>query len=389
MKKINDILKLALTPNEEPDVRLNQNILLQAKEANRMEKKSINKFAAVALSAALVLGIGSVSIYAAKKLMLPGEVAEDLNSGGILDAFSGEDAILINETQSYGGIDVTLYGVVSGKNLSEFKTESDDGIHDDRTYAVVSIQKSDKTPLPSSSEDSYSDYSFLVSPYIQGLNPAFYNSFTLLGGYSELEKNGVYYRISECDNIEMFADHKIYLGVSQGTFYDNNAYCFDETTGYITRNEAYEGLNALFELPLDPLKADPKAAAKFVKSLESEPNEDTETEAGDKTDTDQEVASFISKLTPETIEDYAKLVEDSVITAMPDEEGYFSYQYKIKGRSSGNGKVNVKDIFPDNKPGMCDQYSYDYSDDGLDSLVIEVYTLNEDGSVTFAIYIPK
>ena len=41
MKKINDILKLALTPNEEPDVRLNQNILLQAKEANRMEKKSI------------------------------------------------------------------------------------------------------------------------------------------------------------------------------------------------------------------------------------------------------------------------------------------------------------------------------------------------------------
>ena len=68
---------------------------------------------------------------------------------------------------------------------------------------------------------------------------------------------------------------------------------------------------------------------------------------------------------------------------------YFSYQYKIKGRSSGNGKVNVKDIFPDNKPGMCDQYSYDYSDDGLDSLVIEVYTLNEDGSVTFAIYIPK
>ncbi len=302
MKKTDDILKLALTPNDPPDERLNRNILLQAKEANRMEKRTINKFAAVVLSAALALGIGSVSIYAAKKLMLPDEVAEDLNDGGILDAFSTEDAVLVNETQSYGGYDVTFYGIVSGKNLSEFQPSSEDGIHDDRTYAVVSIQKSDRTPLPSTSEDAYGDYSFLVSPYIHGLNPALYNSFTMSGGYTEQEQNGVFYRLFDCDNIEMFADKKIYLGVSEGTFYDGNAYCFDEATGEISRNEAFDGLNALFELPLDSSKADPKAADEYVKSLyepSGDDGEDMEPKALDQADTNPDTEEVFLEYTTE------------------------------------------------------------------------------------------
>ena len=97
MKKLDNILKLALTPNDEPDLWLNQKILCKAKEANRMEKRNINKFVAVVCSAALALGIGSVSIYAARKLMLPHDVIDEITDNSLLDAFSGDDAILINQ----------------------------------------------------------------------------------------------------------------------------------------------------------------------------------------------------------------------------------------------------------------------------------------------------
>lgn len=388
MKKTNDILKLALTPNDEPDPWLNQEILSKAKEANRMEKRRINQFAAVALSAALVLGISSVTIYAAKKLLLPQEVVHKIGDTKLLEAFSGNDAILVNQTQSYGGYDVTLYGVISGKGLSDFKTFSEDGIHDDRTYAVVSIQKSDQTPLPSTSDDAYSDYSFLVSPFIEGYNPVWYNSFTLLGGYSELEKDGVFYRISECDNIEIFADHKIYLGVSEGTFYDNNAYTFNEETGEIRRNESYDGLNALFELPLDPSKADPKAAAEYIKSIDAPDSESTEDTDVEGPEPNSDIEAFISQLTPDNLADYATPVESSIQTGMPDEEGSFHYECDLGDRGGASGTIGVQEIFPDNKPGMSDRFSYSYSD-SIDSLMISTFTLNEDGSITYTAYIPK
>ena len=67
MKNIDDILKQALTPKKVPDFGLNQNILSQIKEATPMKKRTNKKFAVVAASCALTLGIGSISIYAAWK----------------------------------------------------------------------------------------------------------------------------------------------------------------------------------------------------------------------------------------------------------------------------------------------------------------------------------
>ena len=61
MKNIDAILKQALTPTDEPDFWLNQKILSMAKEAVPMKKKKY-KTAAVFVSAAIALGIGSISI---------------------------------------------------------------------------------------------------------------------------------------------------------------------------------------------------------------------------------------------------------------------------------------------------------------------------------------
>ncbi len=59
MKNIDNLLKQALTPTDEPDIRLKQTLLSKAKEDYAMKRKKF-KAAAVAASVAVALGIGSV-----------------------------------------------------------------------------------------------------------------------------------------------------------------------------------------------------------------------------------------------------------------------------------------------------------------------------------------
>lgn len=398
MKNLDDMLKQALTPNDEPDFRLNRKILSKVKEDSQMKIKTrgIRKFSTVIVAAAIILCAGSVSIYAARKYLMPDKVAEKSGDTSLRDAFQSEGALLIDETQSYGGYDVTLLGVVSGRELSKYQVTSDGEIRSDRTYAAVAIEKSDGTPMSDTEEVSCSD--FFVSPLIKGYDPNFYNTFTMNGAAMTLEEDGVWYRIDECDNIEIFADHEIYMAVAdQGPFYNQDAYTFDKSTGEISRNENYDGLNALFRLPLDASKADPAAVEEFIKSLETQDGEDGHEisigepgeAAAEETESDREVARFMEKLTPENIDEYAVPVESTAQVLTPDKDGYFSCAYEVEGRGSGEAGSSLEGSFPDHKTGMSEAFGYSYSEDGLDSLIIDTYTLNEDGTVTFKIYIPK
>ncbi len=378
MKNIDSILKQALTPTDEPDFWLNQKILSMAKEAAPMKKKNY-KIAAVLTSTAIVLGIGSISIYAARKFLQPEHVAEKMKDTKLTDALQSKDAVIINETQSYGGYDVTLLSIVSGKDITEFALTAEDGIHDDRTYAVIAIANSDQTPL------SFGEDSFFASPLIQGYNPVYYNAFTFSGGYVDIQEDGILYRIAECDNIEIFADHEIYMCVSDNMSYNVEAYTYDETTGKISRNENYKGLNALFCLPLDSSKADPKAAKEYIQKINDDPTKETEREPSEE---ELEVSRFLETLTPENMLDYIKPIESTTKILTPDKEGYIKYDYNLEnGGSSGTGTVSMKELFPDQKPGVCIAGST--YEDSLDTLLIEVFTLNDDGSVTYTVYMPK
>lgn len=378
MKNIDSILKQALTPTDEPDFWLNQKILSMAKEAAPMKKKNY-KIAAVLASTAIILGIGSISIYAARKFLQPEHVAEKMKDTKLTDALQSKDAVIINETQSYGGYDVTLLSIVSGKDITEFAVTAEDGIHDDRTYAVIAIESSDQTPVP------YEELSFFASPLIQGFNPVQYNAFTFSGGYFDVEEDGVLYRIAECDNIEIFADHEIYMCVSDNMSYNIDAYTYDETTGKISRNENYNGLNALFRLPLDSSKADPKAAKEYIQKIDEGPTDEPERAPSEE---ELEVSRFLEALTPENMLDYIKPIDSTTKVLTPDKEGYIKYDYNLENEgSSGTGTVSIKELFPDQKPGVCIAGST--YEDSLDTLLIDVFTLNEDGSVTYTVYMPK
>lgn len=106
-----------------------------------------------------------------------------------------------------------------------------------------------------------------MSPFLKGYNPGIVNVMTLKGGYKDTVIDGVFYRIMNCENIEVFADSTVYLGVNEGAFPDRSAFVYDESTGEITRAEDFAGVNALFELPFDFSKADKEKAREIISSI--------------------------------------------------------------------------------------------------------------------------
>lgn len=359
-----------------------------------MKKSGKRRIPAAVLAACLVLVFGSVTAVAAYRYLSPSQMAQRTQDTKLAQAFSGENAILINETQEYAGFRVTLLGIVAGKDLSSFVTQEDDGsIRDDCLYAAVAIEHSDGTPMPDTSDDAYGEECFFVSPYIKGLDPSRYSIMSMGGGYQDFVQDKVLYRLITMDNIEMFADQGIYLGVSSGTFYDSEAYQFDEAGGEIRRNEAYQGLNALFTVPTDLFHADPEAAAAYLKNLQEE--WDTPSEPMEMDENDRTVEAFIQKLTenPELFQDPSVVtrVESTVQICKIAEDGTVeaSYEYNTDSGSTSGGALNWIDaLFPDKQWGVPAIGGYSYSDSGLEDLCIDTWVLNEDGTATFALYVP-
>ncbi len=271
-KKFDDALRHALTPCDEADFWLNQKILNRVEEQRPMVERKRRKLTVAAMIAICVLCASSVTVYAAWTYLSPSDVAEDMQDIKLSEVFLSEKASVINETQSYGDYSVTLLSVVSGEMLSEYPRCKNSSIAADRTYAVVAIKNANGESMPDTSEDGYGKLEFFASPLIGGYNPAFYNIAGMSGNYTDMVQDGILYRLLECDNVEIFADHDLYLCVSEGTFYNTEAYCYDKLTGKISRNEEYEGLNALFGLPVDISKANPEKAAEYMASLGFEPD---------------------------------------------------------------------------------------------------------------------
>lgn len=393
--ELDQLLRQALSPEEEPDYWLNQRILRKAKETEEMSRKYKKRIPATALAAVLVLSVGSVTAAAAWKYLTPDQVAEVVEDQGPEAAFQGKDAIVINESQVYGDVKITLLGVVSGKNLSQYVSRDDaENIRDDRTYVVTAIENTDGTPRPDISDEAYGEEPFFVSPLIKGQDPNQFNCMTMGGGYVEVVQDGIQYRITESDNVEIFADQTLYLSVNSGTFYDRNAYQFDEKTGEIIRNESYEGVNALFRLPLDERKADPEAAKAYIEELNKAAQEDAkdQTEAS-KEENEKEDADFVSQVADEIAdwkeEDFEKkalLLENLTQTLTPDAEGYIHYAYDIgeTGQSS-EATVLAEGMFEDGQVGMSKQRQV-ISGNTENEVYIETFTRNADQTVTLKVY---
>jgi len=264
-EQLEQILKQTLSSTVEPSKELNQKIINRIKEIDNMKIKIRRRVVGMFIAAAVAL-VMSATAFAAWQLLHPKQVAEHLGDQTLAKAFESNDAIEINKSVTSDGYIITLMGITSGKDLSDFRSSAQD-IHPDRTYAVVSIAKEDGSKMPSTSDEAYGNPPFFVSPLIKGQKPWLVNIASMNGGYSECVIDGVMYRLLECDGIEMFADRGLYLCVSTTNFFDINAFQYDEKTGEITPKSDFDGVNVLFDLPLDIKKADHDKAEKYLKEL--------------------------------------------------------------------------------------------------------------------------
>ena len=269
MKDMDELLKQNLLPDCVPDESLNASILEKAKETQTMKHKTFRSGAAAAAAIA-ILAVGSVSAYAAYRYLTPSQVADEITDGGALaKAFESKDAVLVNETQKTAGYDITLMGLVSGKDLMPVAPEDSlDSISKEKTYAVLAIAKEDGSPMPGMQDNDYQI--FCASALVKGKSFMDVNNGTLNAGAYAFEQDGVQYQILECDNLEIFANIGVYVGVVEDFGEESHAFTMYKETGEYRVDESYDGMKALFTIPLDKSKADDAAAEKFFQEIEAE-----------------------------------------------------------------------------------------------------------------------
>lgn len=403
--KLDDILKHVLTPQETPGECLNRKIVNQVKEEKIMSNNKRKKGVLAASAAAAVVLATSVSVYAAYHFLSASDVAGTLGDDKLAESFQSQEGTgawettstdessdLAYDTQTGGDYEVTLLGMLSGENLSQFQSMTNGEIRSDRTYCAVAIRRTDGKPVDDEHEE------FFVSPLVGSLNPSQYNAAGMCGNYGQYVEDGVLYRLLECDNIEYFADQKLYVCVTDTTFYNTDLYDWDEEAGVITRNTEYQGLNVLFDIRLDASKADAQKARQLLDDLDRMDEEDgasgPEADAQIRPEAADEALAFAETLTPENIDELCVRLENTVQTVTPDEKGWISFEPWLANENvsdtagGGGSEGNVKYFLEEGQQGLRVD-GYNCSERGMEDLLIQTYTKNEDGSVTFAVYVPK
>ena len=222
------------------------------KEDLTMNRRTMGRFALVAAAAALL----TMTAFAAVGWLTPAQVAGELGTPLLAQAFESAEAEIINESVETGDYRITLAGLVNGSGLTGWYED----VNQVRTYAVVAIERLDSTPL-----ESTLDNDWIPTPLVSGYTPWAVNLWTLDSGTRSFAQEGVLYYLVDTQSLEMFADHTVYLAVYQGSSPDRDTFRMDET-GAIEFQDDFTAPHALFTLPLDAGKADPAAARAFVEN---------------------------------------------------------------------------------------------------------------------------
>lgn len=232
-----------------------------AERNNMKSKKLITVLVAVILAVVLTAG----TVYAAVKLLTPAQVAENFDDSPLAEAFNSDDAVIINETKRAGDYNITLMGVVSGKNLSEWED-----IDEEFSYISVAVERIDGREITMET-----GIDIRITALIEGYQPWLVNIYSLSEGARGFIEDGIYYFIYSYEALEMFADREVAFYVYSGFLGPgSDIFSYDNETGKIDYNDSYTGVRAKFELPLDSSKADPQAAREYLENFGFTLNED-------------------------------------------------------------------------------------------------------------------
>lgn len=386
-----------IRPDEESRQRVMETIREKGSRTNNSKPRWIARPAVAAAILVLALA-GGVTSYAMWRYLTPSQVADEFENKTLAAAFETENAVSIGEKQYFKDYNVTLLGMLSGSNLSDYLPEINGEIQKEQTYCVLAIENADGSAMKDFSRDE-APKEFLVSPFIQGESPLKVNIFHMNGGAVSCVKNGVLYRIVDCDELSAFADRKVYLAVVEGAMPcdlhvaekpgEKVAYIYDKKTGEAMRNEAFDGLNALFTLPLSADKADEKRADELLKKWSRETAVSDSVAKKDESEQEDKALKMIRKYIHErydakVIQKEFTLIKPAVQTVKPDKDGNFSYHWEAMGTGEESVAANVEKFETfDSNLIVCGF--------GADDKMITttLWKLNNDGTVTIMPYYKK
>lgn len=374
-EKTDALLKRALCSAEKPDPVLVQKVkyqLIRREPVMRNTSAAVKRSFSMALAAALAFIIIGTAAFAAWTLRRPGEIVGDMGDQTLGAAFDSDKAIDINASISSGGYTFTMMSVLSGRDMTDQPFYSPE-VQDERTYAVMAIQKTDGNPMPGPDDAAYSHTPFFVTPLVKGVRPWELNISTMNGGYIETVADGILYRLVECDTVEIFADRGLYLAVSSSALFDKDAFQYNESTGEITANKGYSGACALFPLALDKALANPEKAQEYLDGLFAPPS-------------DAEEADEMPDPWKDVDWDEAQPVASTVKELSVGADGMLSYTFSTDEYGGGTVTAKFSDCFSDEKKAQSSIVQLLASGD---SICAVRFSMDEAGVITGAIVVPK
>lgn len=399
--KMDELLKEALAPMDEPSELLNHRVLRKGKESLNMKKKTKRKISAAAVAASCILALSGGTAIAAYRYLTPHDLAVEQEDKGLEKIFASENAIEINESQEIAGYRITLLGIASGDEVTKVVSTLVSGEEmkeiKDYSYTMIAIERADGTPIRDTEEfpsEGAGIPELDIGFFVQGVESVDFNVFHNGQSAMGLLKDGVEYQMIAMDNVEMFADRDIYLRVTTDTTdaveHDiRYAYDYDTKTGKITRNPDYWGINALFRLPIDESKADPEAAKAYLAQMEEKEANDPDIEKREKKGA-KAVKKWMKKITPDNLEKYATPIKSSKKTKKVDVDDIIRF-YSIKMQyAEFEIQIPVTALFPDRKPGLAQKFIYYYDvcweNEEDDRILLFVCTLDKEDTVTYMLY---
>lgn len=234
----------------------------------RRTRRPVWRLAAAAVALCCLCAGG---VAAAGHFLAPTQVAQQMEQRDLSALFAGPDAVQVEETKQAGDYTVTLLGLTSGANVTEYwssdweETDAPRG----RSYAVLAVSRRDGTPMADLDAETpdVTVSNSLVSPVLGAPDCPLmdYNVYTMNGARRDLVEEGVHYILVETDLLEPFADKNPQLAVvlnsTDGISDLLNGYTQDPETGTIAPKAGMESRCLLFDLPIDESKADPEQAA--------------------------------------------------------------------------------------------------------------------------------
>ncbi|MFT3984010.1 MAG: DUF4179 domain-containing protein [Lachnospiraceae bacterium] len=372
---IDQLIRRALRSTEEPEEVLVTKVKYQLsrRQITMKSRRNTKRVFETIAAAAVIFILTGTTVFAAWHFLKPGEIADQLGNSTLSNAFEKEmpEQESVHPSISSGGYTFTLLGILSGEDITDLPYYSEN-VQKQRTYAVLAIQNSDGTPMPDTTDAAYGKLSFFVSPLVKGLTPWQVNILTMNGAYAETVMDGILYRMVECDDISVFADRGLYLAISTGTFYDTNAFVYNEQTGEVDANKSFDGASAVFNLEMDPSLADPEKAADYLAQI----SDSSETNSSEEETNWETIANWEEATTVEGTKKELSIATDGTIT----------YTYETEDYGSGTITYLSTDCFTDDPAAQSKIVNYMMADETAYAVRL---SKDENGMITGEIVIPK